>query len=175
VYHALRRDAHADVYLLSPIPNHDWRPEAHVFREALCAKSDKYQQKKKNRLMNRRDCLDSFWLDDRHIVVMDFLGPRLLDFGEFPALFDRRGGANEARRRQPGNAQMTTYASVLKSTPVKRNTAEELPGTKKRIKQKEKRQSQRNLRRSLALRDEMPMEVSELKQGGQIAEVVTAD
>lgn len=160
--HALRRDAHADVYLLRPIPDHDWRPEAHVFREALCAKSEKYQQKKKNRLMDRKDYLDSFWLVDRHVVVMDFPGLKLQDFKEFPTLFDRKGRANKAGRRQSGNGKMTTYSSVLKGTPVKRNTAEELPGTKKRIKQKEKRQSQRNLRRSLALRDEMPLQVSKL-------------
>ncbi|KAH3914492.1 hypothetical protein HBI56_094720 [Parastagonospora nodorum] len=162
VCHKLRRDVHADVYLLRPTTDHDGRPEAHVFHEALCAKSQKYQQQKKKRLIDSKDYLDSFWLDDRNIVVMDFPGLRLQDSGEFPALFVRKGWSNKAGRRQHGNGKMITYASVLKGTPVKRNTAEELLRTKKRVKQKEKRQSQRDSRRSLALLDEMPMDVSEL-------------
>ena len=169
----LRNESHADVYSLTNAridPSRDERTavlEGHVFLDEYHGNSEVYAKRQKTRMRESGNCLDAFWYNGRHIMVMKVL-KQLSPFRlrnteeEFPSLIDRGTCMVHVALQRRCFRGKPTYAAITGSRPPAREAARlpspktvlekeiekiEKARLKKAHKQKWKRQVQRDARR----------------------------
>jgi len=168
----LRNDAHADVYIVadihdSQIPSAEM--ELHSFLAGHSGNAATYAKRKQERLHKSHHCLDRFWYGDRRILVVRVPKPgksyrmQIQDFPKLKEVTSRTKGQMRCTFRPSG---IPTYAAVLGMTNCDSRSPfsyqelreEETQGSekvremareKKSKKQRDKRQSQRLVKRQL--------------------------
>lgn len=124
----IRDESLTDVYSVSQetdvsCHNVELYLEAHVFVTGCDGRLESYAKRHKIRMRKSRNCLDTFWYDDRHVFILSIpQAPHTFRLqnseSEFPCLVDQKVWAEKTAKRQREFRRNSTYAAMLQKSPV---------------------------------------------------------